>query len=70
MIAIIGQSYENVMDKRMEVQYDDKCALNREAFQIMKYFPAFGEYNSNTFLLTIIKGDGDNEKPDQWNGFL
>lgn len=70
MIAIIGQSYENVMDRRMEVEYEDKCDLNREAYQIMKYLPAFGEYNSNTFLLTIVNGESDQEKPNQWNGFL
>jgi len=42
MIAIIGQSYENVMDKKKIFQYGDKCELNREAYQIMKYIPAFG----------------------------
>ena len=35
----------------------------------MKYFPSFGRYNSNTILLTIMKGDKENSS-DEWSGYM
>lgn len=57
LIAVIGQSYENVMNNAIEFQYNNKATLNSEAHQLIKcitYFsPNFIKSYIDVILVTI-----------------
>lgn len=68
LIAIISQSYENVMDSKLISRYQDMTDLSREAYQIMRYIPTFGQFRSRTIIMTVPKYSSEEE--GQWGGFV
>jgi len=67
LIAVISQSYEKVMDAKIIHQYKDKCSLNKEAYEYMRYLPTLWDFDSNTILLTLSLEPTEN---NEWAGFM
>lgn len=74
LIAIISQSYEQVMTLKIQVKYMHKSELNRECFLFLKtmrllsdYIPDQGKFN--IFYLWSTIGNGEEDEND-WLGFV
>jgi preprotein translocase subunit SecA len=68
VIALISQSYDDVMEKQMESDYLQKTKLTRECRFMMKTIGTTSEVR-NMFILTTNSETGDN-KVDEWQGFV
>lgn len=65
LIAVVSQSYENVMNSAMQFKYIQRCELIREAAIINQQFGIYNEFH--VFILqadTSAGGSGD------WAGFV
>ena len=67
LIAIISQSYDNVMSKQIMSKYQNRSAINRELRLSMKAVGLKHKMNVATMSATCSNGgDGDNS----WDGFV
>jgi len=53
LIAVISQSYENVMNSATILKFKDIAQLNREAYLVMQYLPNTRMVYTNKLILTI-----------------
>ena len=51
LIAVISQSYENVMNSSTPLKYKDRARMSREAYQVLKYFPCFNDIKHETLMI-------------------
>lgn len=61
LIAIISQSYEEVMSRSMQFQYTYKCILNREIFLLIENPP---------YPMRVLQSDISKESTSEWTGFV
>lgn len=66
LIAIISQSYDNVMSKSLEYKYNQRCQMNRECRLILKSL-GMDDHFQCMILSANCSQDGDGE---QWQGFV
>lgn len=70
LIAVISQSYENVMNRAVEFQYLNKSSLSREAYQVTSVFSKH-KTKINVILLTLMDESHQTHAEDtQWRGFV
>lgn len=70
LIAVISQSYENVMNSSEILMYGDKIALTREAYQIISLLKGFkNQVEANNIVLSIVSDDLDGQD-SAWKGFV
>ena len=62
LIAIISQSYENVMSKSVILKYRQKIQLNFECLLILDFFNVLSEFN----CLTVVSEDGADTSSGEW----
>ena len=68
VIALISQSYDDVMERQLEAEYQQMTKLNRECRFMMKAIGRPCEVQ-NMFVLTTNSESGEN-KADEWHGFV
>ena len=67
LIAVISQSYENVMNSSVPFKYQQRCELIREAAVI---YEAFGM--SSTYSIVVLQANisKEGQSGDDWAGFV
>ena len=72
LIAVISQSYENVMNSKTIKKYKDIAHLNKEAFMFYKTIgvsPGQNLISNNKVLLSLVVGD-EQQETEEWTGFV
>ena len=71
LIAVISQSYENVMSSKTIKQYQDIAALNKETFQFLNTMGllAGNELVQKNRILITVEAENENES-SEWTGFV
>ena len=67
LIAIISQSYEDVMSKSQIFKYKTRVDLNLECLRIIDFFVKLESFDT---LLIISQNDEDIEDEQQWQGVV
>ena len=75
LIAVISQSYENVMNSKDIKKYKQIAELNLEAFRILTYIGYFNKegrslINNNKLLLTLKHDEEGASETEEWIGFV
>jgi len=58
LIAIISQSYEEVMSTALTSQYSQRCELNNESFAILNFFSRFKSNPKTTLKRFQVNNSG------------
>ena len=67
LIAIISQSYEDVMSKSEQMKYKTRVDLNLECLQTYNFF---GKLPSFNILLIASQNEEDGQSDQQWQGIV
>jgi len=67
LIAVVSQSYENVMNSAMRFKYQQRCELNREAAIINT---GLRRLNSYTALILQADHSDNGGNGEDWAGFV
>ena len=70
LIAVISQSYENVMNKLQVHTYKNRAAMNFQYYQIMEFYQ---KSEKLTLVLLQSKTTGvevEGDDNDEWKGFV
>jgi len=70
LIAVISQSYENVMNSATILKFKDIAQLNREAYLVMQYLPNTRMVYTNKLILTIADEEDRQNDDEGWTGFV
>ena len=75
LIAVISQSYENVMNNKTILKYQDIAALNKEAYMFMnnircRWSSEDSLINNNRILLSLKADENLDEESSEWNGIV
>lgn len=65
LIAVISQSYENVMNSASILTYNSRCEWNAEMYQI-----AFKQNITNNCMVLTFENMEDAGEGDEWAGFV
>ena len=69
LIAVISQSYENVMNSSTILKFKDIAQLNREAYMILQFLGVKMIY-TNQIIMTIPDEENVENKEEGWTGFV
>ena len=67
LIAIVSQSYENVMSKKEQFKYRERVLMNKECLTVLQYFIVLSNFNT---ILIVSQIDEDSQASDEWQGYL
>jgi len=67
LIAVISQTYENVMSKRFILVYQHKATMNLETLYVKKFLSGFEPFNFLVFSFPKSSEEGEEE---EWDGLL
>lgn len=67
LIAVVSQSYENVMNSATQFKYAQRCELIREAAVINKTFPISDVVDYHVF---VLRCNVNEEEGGDWAGFV
>ena len=70
LIAVISQSYENVMNSKSIMKYQDMAALNKEAYQFMNHWGFKHPLIKKNRLLVSLEVANDEGETSEWSGFV
>lgn len=70
LIAVISQSYENVMNSKSIMKYQDMAALNKEAYNFMNFFGFKYPLMKKNRLLLTLEASNDEGETGEWGGFV
>ena len=70
LIAVISQSYENVMNSKSIMKYQDMASLNKEAYQFMNHWGFKHPLIKKNRLLVTLEVLSDEGETSEWSGFV